>query len=77
MRVREFQKIIQKLEEVEEWKKAGRMQRDSFRVKIKTHFVKYIPRATTRIKTRVPLPSFKCIVKFYNYHESLFLCPFF
>lgn len=82
MRVRELYKIVQKLEEVtargiiKKKKKAGRMQRDSSRVKIKTRTFRENISPALKI-SRVQLPPFKCIVKFYNYHESLFLCPFF
>lgn len=82
MHVRELYKIVQKLEEVtargiiKKKKKAGRMQRDSSRVKIKTRTFRENISPALKI-SRVQLPSFKCIVKFYNYHESPFLCPFF
>ena len=81
MRVRELYKIVQKLEEVTargiiKKKKAGRMQRDSSRVKIKTRTFRENISPALKI-SRVQLPPFKCIVKFYNYHESPFLCPFF
>lgn len=82
MRVRELYKIVQKLEEVtargiiKKKKKAGRMQRDSSRVKIKTRTFRENISPALKI-SRVQLPPFKCIVKFYNYHESPFLCPFF